>query len=117
MSNIKLQQKARGARPNFSDDPSVDRLIAIVTALAGEVSVLHDQIDSVRRVLDQKGVITSEDLDAFVVDESVDAERDEWREMFLDNVFRIVHQEQEALAEGDQTDEAYAKIVDEVDKV
>lgn len=114
MSDVKLQLKARGARPQFFEDPINDRLVAIITALAGEVSVLHDQVDTLSRILDQKGLISSSETAGFVPDMTVNEQRDEWRETFLDNVFRIIHQEQEGLEEGGQTDEDYANVVSAV---
>ncbi len=113
MDTIKLKQSSKGPRPNFFDDPAVDRLVAIITALAGEVSVLHDQIDTIARVLAQKKVVTAEDLDGFAPDGTVAAEREAWREIFLENIFRIVHQERES-AQEDRV--AYDQVVDDVTK-
>ncbi len=111
MDTIKLRQMAKGPRPTFFDDPAVDRLVAIITALAGEVSVLHDQIDTIRRLLANKNVVTSEDLGGFVPDGEVAAEREIWRETFLENIFRIVQQEREAAQEGRVS---YKDVVDDV---
>ena len=36
MNEIKLKQKAKGARPYFFDDPAIDRLIAIISILENE---------------------------------------------------------------------------------
>ncbi|RME66329.1 MAG: hypothetical protein D6782_04540 [Alphaproteobacteria bacterium] len=114
MERVKLPQKAKGARPYFFDDPAVDRAIAIITALAGEVSVLHDQIDTIRRKLEEKGIVTAAELDDFLPSKEVEAARDAWREQFLENVLRIVHQEREALEEGDQSDDAYKTVIENV---
>ena len=116
MITIKLQQKATGARPDFFDDPAIDRLVAIITALAGEVSVLHDQVDTIMRLLDKKGAVTSDDLNSFVPDGVAEAERDQWRELFLENVFRIVHQEREAMQEGQGEPKSHQDIIGEVTK-
>ena len=109
---LKLKQKAKGARPYFFDDPAIDRLIAIITALAGEVSVLHDQVDTITRLLNEKNTVTSEDIGSYVPDEVAESDRDEWRAVFLDNIFRIIHQEQEAMEEGNQTDGAYQATIE-----
>ena len=47
---ITLQKKARGERPQFFADPAIDKTLAITLALAGEVAVLRDRIDSIERL-------------------------------------------------------------------
>ncbi len=116
MTTIKLQQKAKGRHPTFFDDPAIDRLVAIITALAGEVTVLHDQVDTITRLLDQKGTVTSDEMNSFVPDGAAEAARDQWRETFLENVFRIIHQEREAMQEGRETSKSYKDIVGDVTK-
>ena len=37
---------ARGRRPYFFDDPNIDKLLAMIMALAGEVSVLPERLDT-----------------------------------------------------------------------
>ncbi len=49
----KLQLKPKGRRPYFFDDPTVDKLLSIVMSLAVEVSVVHDECESLVRVLEQ----------------------------------------------------------------
>lgn len=95
----KLQLKPKGRRPYFFDEPAVDKLLSIVMALAGEVSVMHDEYDTLTRMLDEKGIISKQDLQKYLPDAAVRAERDQWRESFLDNVLRIIHQEVEGLRE------------------
>ena len=93
----KLQLKPKGRRPYFFDDPAVDKLLAIITALAGEVSVVHDEYDSLIRLLEKKGVVNSAELKEYIPDAEVRDERDQWRGVFLENVLRILHQEMEGI--------------------
>ena len=44
--------RAKGARPKYFEDPATDRLLSIVMALAGEVAVVKERLDSVERLLD-----------------------------------------------------------------
>lgn len=106
----KIKRRAKGARPYFFDDPSVDKVLAIVMALAGEVSVLRDRLDSVVRLAERKGVLSPEDLEAFVPDAALRAERDAWREEFLNRILRIVRVELEDI-ETENTPEAYRKAI------
>lgn len=97
-NGIALQLKAKGERPQYFADPAVDKTLAITLALAGEVAVLRDRLDTLERRLEAGLPVTRAALDADVPDANVRAERDRWREQYLANVLRIVHQEREELA-------------------
>lgn len=93
----KLQQRARGERPRYFEDPAVDKVLAITLALAGEVAVLRERIDSIER-LSAAGVTPSpQAVDAYRPNAEVRAAREQWRDGFLEQVLRIVHQEREAM--------------------
>jgi hypothetical protein len=110
----KLPKKAKGSRPYFFDDPAVDKAIAIVMGLAGEVSVMHDRLDTIERLLSSNGTLSRDDIEGFEVDASVSAARDAWRDRFLDNVLRIVHQELEDPDGGRANDPGYEQAIDSV---
>ncbi len=105
----KLQRKAKGERPYFFEDPNVDKVIAMVMGLAGEVAVLHDRVDTMERLLEKKAGIKRTEIEKYKPTAKVTAERAAWREQFLSEVLRIVEIEQEALAKGDT--EKYDKAV------
>lgn len=93
----RLQQKAKGDRPQYFSDPATDKVLSITLALAGEVAVLRERLDSLERLLEAGGKVTREKLDHYTPDVAARAERDAWRENFLDVVLRVVHQEREDL--------------------
>ena len=94
---VELQKKARGERPRYFEDPAVDKLMAITLALAGEVAVMRDRMDTIERLAAAGKPISPEAVDAYEPDEAVRNTRDAWRETYLDVVLRIVHQEREEL--------------------
>ena len=94
---VELQKKAAGPRPQYFDDPAVEKLMSITMALAGEVAVLHDRLDTHERLAAAGVTPTPEAIDEYVPDDEVRQARDDWRETFLDVVLRVVHQEREAL--------------------
>lgn len=98
---IRLKRKAKGERPYFFADPNVDKVIAMVMGLAGEVAVMRDRLDTLERLLERTGALQRSDIDAFVPDAETVAARAAWREAFLAEVLRIVEIEVEALASGD----------------
>jgi hypothetical protein len=94
---VRLPRKASGERPVYFDDPAVDKLLSITLALAGEVAVLRDRLDSLERVLDSRGLAVRAAIEDFRPDAAASAERDAWRERFLESVLRVVQQEREDL--------------------
>jgi len=108
----RLPRKARGERPYFFDDPAVDKAVAMIMGLAGEVAVLRDRQDTLERLLEARGVVARDALETFEVAADVAAERAAWRERFLGEVLRIVEIELEADRRGDHApyDEAIALV-------
>lgn len=93
----RLQKRARGQRPQYFADPSIDRVLSITMALAGEVAVMRDRMDSMERLLQETGALDLEKLNGYRPSPEVQSEREAWRDNFLDVVLRSVHQEAEAL--------------------
>jgi len=110
----KLPKKAKGARPYFFDDPAVDKAVAIVMGLAGEVSVMHDRLDTIEHLLAENGTLSQADIEGYEVSTAIAVERDAWRDRFLDNVLRIVHQELEDPDGGRANDPAYEQAIADV---
>lgn len=105
VESIERPKVAKGRRPYFFDDPSVDKILAIVMALSGEVSVLCDRLDTHEKLAEAKIWPTAENIDSFEITEAVEKERDQRRAEYLDRVLRIVTEELERL-KRDQPDEA-----------
>lgn len=104
---------AKGKRPYFFDDPNVDRLLAIVMALASEVSVLRDRVDTHEKLSDSETWASTTNVEAFDISENVEKERDEWRAEYLNRVLRIVTEELERM-KRDAPDEDHDAIMEEV---
>ncbi|MGR8919771.1 MAG: hypothetical protein ACU85V_09130 [Gammaproteobacteria bacterium] len=96
-----LKRKARGERPYFFDDPSVDKVVAMVMGLAGETAVLHDRLDTIERLLESRGLLKRREIEQYRPSDDVMAERAAWREAFLGEILRILEIELEAAASGD----------------
>lgn len=106
-----LPTKAKGERPRYFDDPAIDKVLSITLALAGEVAVLRDRVDTIERLAAVGEAISPGAVDAFVPDPEVRAARDAWRDGFLDVVLRAVHQEMEGLESKAETyDSAIATV-------
>lgn len=97
---VELPQKAKGERPTYFADRSIDNILSITLALAGEVAVMRERLDSVERLLEGGEAVTREKVDSFQPSPSAVEERDAWRAHFLDVILRSVQQELEGMQEA-----------------
>ncbi len=90
-----MAKKAKGKRPIYLDDAHSDKLLAMVMALVGEVSVLHERLDTLERLTQAKGILSMEEIEAYQPDEQVAQEREQWRREYIARVLRVVQEEVE----------------------
>lgn len=109
-----MAKKAKGKKPTFFADPQVDKLIAIVMALAGEVSVLRERLDTVERLAESKGLLSRQEIEAYQPNPQAAEEREQWRTEYIARVLRVVHEELEAVERGEITSESYEAAIQTV---
>jgi hypothetical protein len=87
-------------RPIPGEDASAARLMAICTALASEVVVLRERLDTHERLAEQSKPATRAGIEAFQPTPEDTAERDSLRKRQIETIFRAlkVDAEQEAQA-------------------
>jgi predicted nucleic acid-binding Zn-ribbon protein len=94
-------RKAKGRRPDYFEDPALDRLYSTVFALAAEVSALRERQDTVERLLDAKGTISREDIEAYEPDRTAAEERGLSTRAYIARIMRGFQQEVEAMEAPD----------------
>lgn len=87
-----MSKKAKGKRPIYLQNAENDKLLAIVMALVGEVSVLHDRLDTIERLLQAKNLISLEEMENYEPSQEVAQEREKWRAEYLARVLRILNE-------------------------
>ena len=110
---IALQRKAKGKRPYYFSNPDIDKLLSMVMALTGELAVARDRIDTLERVASAKGLFSSDDIEAFELDEDAMQARAERHRTMLREVNRIIVGEIEDLQNA--SEEEYSSVVDQVE--
>lgn len=80
----------RGKEPRFHDDPSVDRLFAMVAALTAELCVLRDRLDTHERLAEAGKIATQANIDDYMPDDDAAAARQERRMKTLQAVYRVI---------------------------
>jgi hypothetical protein len=103
--------KPAGKRPYFMD-PAVERVLAITMAVAQELAVARERIDTLERLLERQGVLARAAIEDFTPTPAEDVARGTWMQEYLDRVLRIVQQEGEAAASvGDLASEDLASAL------
>lgn len=107
--------KAKGKRPQYFEDPAIDRLMSITMALVGEVSVMRERMDTIERLLDAKGTISRADIETYTPDRAAGKERGRITKDYIARVMRGVQQEMEAMEELDSPSvEELSKVIREM---
>ncbi len=94
-------RRAKGKRPDFFDNPALDRLYSAVFALAAEVSALRERQDTIERLLDAKGTLSRDDIENYVPDRAAGEERGLATQAYLARIMRGFQQEVEAMEAHD----------------
>jgi hypothetical protein len=95
--NALANMKAKGARPYFFEDPAVERVLSITMAVASEVAVLRERVDTIERLMEAGTPVTKAAIDAYRPDDQSARERQEWHAAYIARILRIVQQELQAL--------------------
>ena len=94
-SKIELPRVAKGKKPIYLDERSIDNLMAMIMTLTQEISVLRDRLDTIEKLLVNKKSITLEDIETFEPDDDLIKERKDRRQMLLKRVLLPVDKELE----------------------
>ena len=95
-------KRAKGKRPEFFEEPALDRLYSTVFALAAEVSALRERQDTIERLLDQNGSLRRSDIETYEPDRAAGEERGLATRAYISRIMRGFQQEVEALEADDQ---------------
>lgn len=108
--------KAKGARPYFFDDPMAERVMNIAMAIATEVAVIRERIDTIERLLEVKGILAQTEIEDFVPTDEQAEERQLWHARYAARILRIVKQELDAVANPEDNKPMH-QIADEINEM
>lgn len=74
-------------RPQFFADPAMDRFVPVVLNLASELWVQAETIANLRALLEEKGIATTEQVDAIAEASASDSDREAALRAFIDRIF------------------------------
>nr|WP_290226762.1 hypothetical protein [Trichocoleus desertorum] len=81
---------AKGKRPVYFENSETDKLLAMVLALAEEVSVLRDRLDTVERLAQAKGLLSQAEIETYQPDPQAASKREQQRAAYIARILRVV---------------------------
>jgi hypothetical protein len=108
--------KSKGGRPYFFDDPAVERVLNITMAVATELAVARERLDTIERLLAAKGLLQQGEIEAFVPTAAQAQERQLWHARYAARIMRIVQQELDAIAKP-ENNTPMRQIADEINEM
>lgn len=89
MSDIQSPpRRPKGRRPQVFAEPAIDQLHAAFVALATELAVAFERIDTLERLLEQRAGVSRADIEAFQPDVQATTERAARRADIADRLLR-----------------------------
>lgn len=92
-------RKSKGKRPWFYDSAETERVLNVALALAQELAVTRERMDTLERLLEAKGVLARPEFDQFMPSTAIAAERSQANQDYLARVFRVMTQNAESAGE------------------
>ena len=108
--------KSKGQRPYFFDDPAVERVLNITMAIATEVAVIRERVDTIERLLEQKDILKQSEIESFVPSEEEAEERQLWHTRYTARIMRIVQQELDAIVKP-ENNQPMRQIADDINQM
>ena len=88
-------RKAKGKRPWFFNNPEAEKVLGIAMAMAAELAVCRERLDTLERVLQQKSVLTQEEIEHYLPNRAEEVERNERQRAYISRIMRILTQSSE----------------------
>lgn len=93
----RLRKAAGPDRPSYFGSGDVDRVMAVVLALASEVAALRERLDTHEQLAKAGTSATPQHVDDFAADSTAEATREVWRDAYIKRLFRVITEDLEAM--------------------
>jgi hypothetical protein len=91
--SVHLARVAKAKRPVYLDERAVDNLYSIVFTMMQENAVMRDRLDTVERLLEERGVMARSDVESFVPDADANAEREGRNAATIEKLLRCLQED------------------------
>ena len=109
-------RKAKGIRPYFLADQQTEQLLNITMALAQELAVTRERMDTIERLLEAGNGVTREAIENYKPDAAAAEQRQVWHQEFIARILRIVQQSREEVTEKANGQSEMSAVVEKMSK-
>jgi hypothetical protein len=102
-------RKAKGKRPQYLETPEADRLLSMLMAVIGELSVTRERLDTVERLLEQHTSFKRDEIEDYTPDRDAGFERGLKTREYIARVMRPVQQDLESMQSAEPPVEDVSK--------
>lgn len=89
MNSIKIPRSAKGPRPAFfAGEPGADQLLGMLMAVASEVAVLRERMDTIEQIAVARGIPLAADIEAYEPTIADRERREAWRQQYMQRVLQ-----------------------------
>jgi hypothetical protein len=103
--------KAKGKRPYFLEDKQTEQVMSMVMVLAMELSVSRERVGTLECLLEEKGVLTRDEINNYQPNKEEVAKRSTDTQEFLARLTRILQQNKEEIEGDDPSMESVQEIL------
>jgi hypothetical protein len=82
--------EGKGPRPEFFDDPDVERVLRVALALAQELAVTRMRLDTLERLIADEGVLMPGAAESYSPPPDAESERQRWQQEYLERLLRAL---------------------------
>jgi hypothetical protein len=105
--------KSKGGRPYFFDNAMTEKVLNIAMSVATELAVAKERIDTLERILEQKGILSRNEIEDFVPTDAQAEQRQLNHARYVARILRIVQQDIQAVANPENNKDMH-QIADEI---
>ena len=103
--------KPKGKRPAYFKDTMAENHFSITMSVVAELAVARERIDSLERILINKGLLNEDDVENFVPDQQAAEARQLAQIEYSTRIFRSMQQHLESLKTDDKSMDEMAEIL------
>ena len=103
--------KPKGKRPTYFKDTMAENHFSITMSVVAELAVARERIDSLERILINKGLLNEGDVENFVPDQQAAEARQLAQVEYSTRIFRSMQQHLESLKTDDKSMDEMAEIL------
>jgi len=107
--------KAKGKRPDYFQNEMAENHFSITMSLIAELAVARERIDTLERILIEKGLLDEDAVEEYIPDEAAAEQRQLAQVEYSARIFRSFQQALERVSDDDKSMDEMAELLGKKD--